>query len=147
MVIDTLENFGKYTSLNPLFKIVEEFIKGHDLGSHQPGIVKIDGDRLYANFSIAKGKSREKARIETHSTMIDIQIPTSCTETMGYTPRKNLPDSEYNTEKDISFYEGAAEQYIDVHPGMFAIFFPQDGHAPCISENESIKKVIFKVKA
>ncbi|MBR3398726.1 MAG: YhcH/YjgK/YiaL family protein, partial [Prevotella sp.] len=32
-------------------------------------------------------------------------------------------------------------------PGEFAIFFPQDGHAPCISQEEGIKKAIFKVKA
>jgi beta-galactosidase beta subunit len=28
-----------------------------------------------------------------------------------------------------------------------AIFFPQDGHAPCIIEKDEIKKAIFKVKA
>jgi beta-galactosidase beta subunit len=26
------------------------------------------------------------------------------------------------------------------------IFFPQDGHAPCISDKAEIKKAIFKVK-
>jgi len=28
-----------------------------------------------------------------------------------------------------------------------AIFFPQDGHAPCISSEPTIKKAIFKIKA
>ena len=37
--------------------------------------------------------------------------------------------------------------YITCHPGMFAVFFPQDGHAPCISFEPEIKKAIFKVKA
>jgi beta-galactosidase beta subunit len=30
---------------------------------------------------------------------------------------------------------------------QMAIFFPQDGHAPCISDAPEIKKAIFKVKA
>ena len=30
---------------------------------------------------------------------------------------------------------------------MMAIFFPQDGHAPCITGAPEIKKAIFKVKA
>ena len=78
--------------------------------------------------------------------MIDIQIPISSTEVMGYTPRNVLPVNDYDSEKDLTFYDGLADQYITVHPGMFAIFFPQDGHAPCISENPEIRKVIFKVE-
>ena len=54
--------------------------------------------------------------------------------------------SPYNAEKDITFFEGLAETYITVKPGMFAIFFPQDGHAPGITP-EGVKKVIVKVKA
>ena len=34
-----------------------------------------------------------------------------------------------------------------VQPGQFAIFFPQDGHMPCITDAPEIKKAIFKVKA
>jgi len=147
MIIDTLENLGKYSSLNPLFNKAIEFIKNNDLANHESGIVKIDGDDLFANFTIAKGKTKEEARLESHDLMIDIQIPVSVPETMGYTPRKDLPQAEYNAAKDISFYDGLAQQYVTVYPGMFAIFFPQDGHAPCVSDSEEIRKVIFKVKA
>ena len=49
-------------------------------------------------------------------------------------------------EKDITFFEGLAETYVTVKPGMFAIFFPQDGHAPGVTP-EGVKKVIVKVKA
>ena len=39
----------------------------------------------------------------------------------------------------------AADSYVTCLPGMFAIFFPQDGHAPCIAGVPEIKKAIFKV--
>ena len=147
MVIDTLENFGKYVSLNPLFAAVAEYMKDNDIFAQENGVVRLDGAGLFVNYTVAKGKTVNDARIETHNRMIDIQIPLSCPETMGYTPRKNLPEAEYNVEKDITFYKGEAEKYITINPGEFIIFFPEDGHAPCISDNPEIKKAIFKVKA
>ena len=67
---------------------------------------------------------------------------------MGYTAAKDCvpADAPYNVEKDITFFEGLAETYVAVKPGMFAIFFPQDGHAPGITP-DGVKKVIVKVKA
>ncbi len=147
MIVDRLENLGKYAAINPLFAKVVDYMKDHDIFAHEPGKVEIEGKDLFVNYAVAKGKTKEVARIESHDLMIDIQIPTSCAETMGYTPRVNLPEAEYNAEKDITFYPGLAEKYITINPGEFVIFFPQDGHAPCVSDEAEIVKVIFKVKA
>lgn len=147
MVIDTLDNLEKYASLNPLFTKAFEYLKSTDLKAQEPGKVVLQGSDLVVNISLAKGKTKEQAQLETHKKFIDIQIPLSCTETMGYTPANALPEGEYNEEKDITKFAGLSESYIDVKPGMFAIFFPQDGHAPCISSEETIKKVVVKVLA
>lgn len=147
MVIDTLENLEKYVSLNPLFNDVFDFLKSNDLNKLSEGKHLIKGTDLFVNIQVAKGKSCESALLETHKKMIDIQIPLSTSETYGYTPLKDLPEAEYNEEKDITKYEGAAATYVTCKPGEFAIFFPQDGHAPCISEQAEIKKAIFKVLA
>lgn len=158
MIIDKLENLEKYVSLNPLFADVVDFIKKNDkidfpcgnkavsLAAGDAGIVKIKGDELFANFNICKGKTKTDAKLETHNAMIDIQIPLNHPEIMGYTPREDLAEVPYNAEKDISFYEGEAQQYLTIQPGMFVIFFPQDGHAPAICEAEELHKIIFKVK-
>jgi YhcH/YjgK/YiaL family protein len=80
--------------------------------------------------------------------MIDIQIPITDAETYGYTARRELPPGEYNAEKDITKLPGlASDSYVTCRPGMFAVFFPQDGHAPCIAATPELKKAIFKVKA
>ena len=147
MVIDTLENLDKYVSLNPLFKDVLDFIKSNDLNSLEIGKHEIKGSDLFVNVQVAKGKTKEVAVLETHKKMIDIQIPLSAEETYGYTPLCDLPDVEYNNEKDITKYEGMADTYVTCKPGEFAIFFPQDGHAPCIAGVPEIKKAIFKVLA
>ena len=146
MIIDSLTNIEKYVSLNPLFQDVADYVRNNDLASMAEGKVIIKGEDLFANFVVTKGKTKEEAKLETHDKMIDIQIPISGAEIMGYTPRVDLNEQPYNSEKDITFYEGFAQQYVTVFPGMFAIFFPEDGHAPAIAETEHLKKVIFKVK-
>lgn len=146
MVIDTLDNFSQYVALNPLFEDVLQFLKSTDLNSLEPGKHPIKGADLFVNITTAKGRTPDEAVLETHQRMIDIQIPLDTTETYGYTPLCDLPEAAYNEEKDITKYEGMAESFIECQPGMFAIFFPSDGHAPCISMSPEIKKAIFKVK-
>ena len=147
MIIDTIENLSKYVSLNPLFADVVEFLKAHDLQTMEPGKYPIQNNELFLNLTIAKGRGPEKAVLETHINMIDIQIPISCAETFGYTPLCDLPAFDYNAEKDVTLYgDTKAQTYVTVEPMQMAIFFPQDGHAPCIADNPEIKKAIFKVR-
>ena len=148
MIIDTIDNLCKYAAINPLFADVVEFLKSHDLNTMEAGKYPIKDKDLFLNLTSAKGKTKEAAVLETHIEMIDIQIPISCAETFGYTPLCDLPDFEYNAEKDITKYgDTMAQTYVTVNPGQMAIFFPQDGHAPCISGEAEIKKAIFKVKS
>lgn len=146
MIIDTIDKLAYYASVNPLFADVVEFVKNNDLNAMEEGKYEIKGADLFVNITTAKAKTKEEAALETHRKMIDIQIPLSAEETYGYTPLCDLPDLEYNEVKDIIKYEGLAQTYVTCKPGQMAIFFPQDGHAPCISA-EPVKKAIFKIKA
>ena len=148
MVIDRLENIEKYASLNPLFAEAIKFLKSHDLQAMEIGKTELQGKDLFINIAQTNPKTKEQAKLETHKDYIDIQIPLSGTEIMGYTAAEDCTpaDALYNAEKDITFFEGLADSYIAVKPGMFAIFFPQDGHAPGITP-AGVKKVIVKVKA
>ena len=147
MIIDTLDNLGKYVGLNPLFADVVTFLENNDLNTLEAGKHLIKDKDLFVNITTAKGRAKEAATLETHINMIDIQIPLDAKETFGYTPICDLPDFEYNAEKDITKYgDTQAQTYVTCKPGQMAIFFPQDGHAPCISESAEIKKAIFKVK-
>ena len=145
MVVDKLENLEKYVSLNPLFAQAVEFLKSTDLDAHEIGKITLKEGELMVNFSQTRPKTKEEAKLETHNQFIDIQIPLSGVEVMGYTPRTDLPEEEYNAEKDITFYKGLAKDYLTITPGMFASFFPQDGHAPGVT-SDGVKKVIVKVR-
>lgn len=147
MIIDTLENLEKYVSLNPLFKEVIDFLKENELGSLEPGKHFIKEKDVFVNVQMAKGKTKEETVMEYHKEYIDIQIPLSAEETFGYIPTCALPEAEFNVEKDIAKVPNVPGQsYVTCSPNMFAMFFPQDGHAPCISKEAELKKAIFKVK-
>ena len=145
MIIDKLENLGMYASVNPLFAQAIEFLKSTDLNAHELGKVVLKEGELFVNFAAARPKTKDDAKIETHNNFIDIQIPLTGTELMGYMPRTDLAEAEYNAEKDVTFYPDHATDYLTVKPGMFAIFFPEDAHAPGVTEVE-LKKVIVKVR-
>ena len=146
MIIDTLDNLEKYAAINPLFPKVVEFLKANDLSKMADGKYEIEGKDLFVNITTTKSKTPDEAVIETHDKMIDIQIPINMEETYGYSPVKGLPEVEFDVENDIAKVPGCTSQfYLKVKPGQFVMFFPQDGHAPCIGEGE-IHKAIFKVK-
>ncbi len=69
---------------------------------------------------------------------------------MGYGPGTGVGGrTEARTEKDIYFYDNAAEGIkLTVKKGMFAIFMPQDGHKPgcMLTVPEPIRKAVVKVR-
>ena len=118
MVVDTLDNLEKYVSLNPLFEEVVKFIKENDLNKLEAGKHFIKDKDLFVNITTAHGKTADEAVFETHKNMLDIQIPLDNNETYGYLPLADLPEAEYNAEKDVTKYPGAkAETYVNCKTG------------------------------
>lgn len=145
MVIDNLKNMRDYESLHPLFAKAFDYIEHTDLSALEPGkIVLIEGE-LFVNVFQWGAKTKEEAKLETHNEYIDIQVPITGVEVMGYTQRCDLPEAEYDAAVDMTLYDGMATDYITVKPGMFTLFFPEDGHAPGITPT-GLKKIIIKVK-
>lgn len=146
MITASLKDFHRYINLHPQFKKVEEFLKTYNFG--KPGErVYIDGDKLFAIPALDKAKLKENAPLEAHNRYIDIQVCLEGNETMGWRDRSDCksPKAPFDSEKDIIFYHDKPLSYFDVPAGSFAIFFPEDCHAPLIGEGE-IRKIIFKVE-
>ena len=146
MIYDHLNNCALYESMHPLFKKAFDYLKSHDLSSAAPGKIVLDEDKLYINVQEPKGKTMEEARLELHQKYIDIQVILQGKETMGWKAADQCKEFQapYNVEKDIVFFSDKPTQYVTLEPGNFAIFFPGDGHAPCIGD-AFIKKAIVKV--
>ena len=147
MLIDEIKNLKSYIALNPLFKDVVDFLEKNDISAFSTGKHEIHGNDLFVNIEQTKGKTLDEAVLEYHRKMIDIQIPLNVAETYGYSPVSQLPQVEFDEKNDIAKTPSAkCQTFVTVKPGQFVIFFPQDGHAPCIADGD-IHKAIFKVKA
>ncbi len=146
MLLDSLKNAASTFALNPLFKQAFDYIQNNDLSKMEPGKILLDGDKLYLSIMEIEGKTPEAAKMESHRKYIDIQVVISGVETMGWTPIEHCTNAidPYNAEKDLQFFTDQPNTYLTVHPGEFAIFFPEDGHAPGIG-NDPIKKAVLKV--
>jgi YhcH/YjgK/YiaL family protein len=149
MVIDTLQNTSKYTALHPLFAKAFDYINKTDLVTIEVGKYEIDGENLKAIVSDKKGMTAEEstAKFECHNKYIDIQVCIIGDEQMGWKPREKcrIENSGYNAEKDVQLYSDTPDMFFRLTDGQFAIFFPEDVHAPMIGEGQ-IKKLVIKVK-
>lgn len=149
MIVDTLQNAPKYFSVHRLFANAFAYINKTDLNNVEPGNYEIDGNSLKAIISNKKGKAAAESisKFECHNKYIDIQLCISGNETIGWKPREkcSIENGNYNEEKDVQLYSDTPDMYFQLTDGQFAIFFPEDVHAPMIGEDE-IKKLVIKVK-
>lgn len=147
MILDTLQNGMKYTSVHPRFRKAFEYLLNNDLAALPSGKVELEGSDLVVNIVDITGKTEADARMETHRNFIDIQVPVGQTETMGWKATEKLckPTQEYDAVKDLTFYADKATSMLDVQAHEFAVFFPEDGHQPGIAEG-TYRKIIVKVR-
>jgi YhcH/YjgK/YiaL family protein len=149
MIIDQLENADNYFSVHHLFSKAFAYIKSQNLDSIQPGNYEIENDQLRAIISDKPGKTLEESvtKFESHNKHIDIQLCINGKEKIGWKPRQSCsqPKGEYDDTKDVLFYKDAPDMYFELTNLQFAIFFPEDVHAPMIGDGD-IKKMVVKVK-
>ena len=149
MIIDTLQNAGKYFSVHPLFQQAFEYISKTDLNAIEMGKYEIDSDKLKAIYSNKNGitAAESTAKFECHNKHIDIQVCINGEEDFGWKPREKclLPNGDYNAEKDVQLYHDAPDMFFRLTNGQFVILFPEDVHAPMIG-TAAIKKLVIKAK-
>ena len=149
MIIDTLDNAAKYYSVHPLFEAAFAYLNSADLENTEGGTYVIDGDNLKVIFSNKQGMTVEQstAKFECHNKHIDIQLCINGLETFGWKPRAKCtqPKGDYNPDKDVLFFNDAPDMFFQLTNYQFVILFPEDVHAPMISDS-TVKKLVIKVK-
>jgi YhcH/YjgK/YiaL family protein len=147
MIKDHINNAHRYDDLHPNFRSVLEILQSLNLDALQPGHIELDGKYVYININETNTKKKEEANLESHRQYIDIQMPLTGTETFGVKPTQGClsPIGDFDTERDIIFYEDMPNEYITLSKGEFIIFFPEDAHAPCIDTIDNHLKLIVKI--
>ena len=146
MILDSLENSNRIECIHPLFKQAFDYVKSTDFSKMEDGKYDIADAGFTVSIASLFGKEKSEAAIETHKKFIDIQFPLLGVEKIGWKPGDQLLEESvpYNEEQDIAFYIDKPTAYTKIYPGQFAIYFPEDGHAPGIGQG-NIRKVVIKI--
>jgi YhcH/YjgK/YiaL family protein len=144
MILDALQHVGRYASLHPGFGRAFEFLRRTDLASLPSGRHPIDGERLFASLDRTTGRGRDRARLEVHRRYIDVQFTIDGNEEIGWLPLGACarPASPFDENKDVGFFEDRPRSWLHLPPGCFAIFFPEDAHAPLAASGELSKAIV-----
>ena len=155
MILGNLNKLGELNYLAPKLKETLIYLRENELKNEKLGRIELDGDRLFINIEENEMAPREERRPEAHKKYLDIQLVLDGEESIGVAVDSREDNilgisEEYSEERDIVFYKGVEkENMINLFPGDFAIFFPEDIHRPrCMVDGVPgrAKKAIVKMK-
>ena len=147
MILDSIKNAATYYALSPRIKQAFDWLAESDIDTLEAGRHDIDGDNLFVNVQQVVLKPRCEAALEVHNRYIDIQVMFGGVEEYGWRERHSCtqPAGEFSEERDVQFFNDTPQIFYALNEGQFAIFFPEDAHAPMLGEGE-VKKLIFKIQ-
>ncbi|MGO4110388.1 YhcH/YjgK/YiaL family protein [Paenibacillus sp. YAF4_2] len=112
------------------------------------GRVELRGDQLYINFMSFDTKRQEEQMAEKHEQYLDIHYLIEGYEQIGWSPLQEgiIPSQSYDEADDYALYAPQSDELIlNVRPGMYIVFFPNDIHRPGMGNGVPIKKAVIKI--
>lgn len=148
MVYDKIDNIELYKGLSDDIYEGLKYLKELNADT-APGTYEIS-PRVKAIVSEYETKPVNENGYEAHKEYIDIQYLLKGSEKNCCLPIEKLKETKpYKEEIDAAFYKAdAPPQELVLGDGYFAIYYPHDGHMPCLSIDTptKVKKVVVKVK-
>ena len=141
MIIDNINNCKNYFALHPKFAAAFKFLQ--ELDGTQHGTIELDGKNLYVMINEVEPVGQLAAKFEVHQKYIDIQYIVSGSDNVGWADAAdNVPITDYDDENDYQLLEAQACNWFKLTPGYFAIFYPEDAHAPLAGDELMVKAVV-----
>ena len=148
MVYDKIDNIETYKGLSDDIYEGLKFLK-NTTPELACGVHEIN-PRVKAIVSEYETKSVNENGYEAHRKFIDIQYLLKGKEKNCCLPIERLSETKpYKEEIDAAFYDAEIpSQELMLGDGFFAIYWPQDGHMPCliVDVSEKVKKVVVKIE-
>ena len=147
MIAARFDEHARYAPLHPLFNRAFAWLAAADLAVLGPGRHDIDDDRLFVLVDVAEGRGQAGARLEVHRQHIDIQLTLEGVERIGWRPLAECRDltEPYDPERDVAFYGDRPETWLVLPQAHFAIFLPDDAHAPLAGDG-LVRKAVVKIR-
>ena len=147
MEIGKLDNIERVSLHHPGLKLLFDFVKGKDFRKLPQGKIVVDGENVFVMNNEMPGVAENEQPLEMHRKYIDVHILLEGKEKIGWKPLEEISHyiKEYSESDDCALSDDKARFYVELHPGEFCIVYPEDPHAPAISDG-LIRKLIGKVK-
>lgn len=133
---------------NSIWQLAIEWIK-QQAHKSRCDIFELRGRDMFVNVHGYDTMQDHLCKFESHRRYVDLQYCISGGEKVEWMPTEDLEaDGSYDEENDVQFYNTEKKgNMISFTPGMFGIFYPEDGHRPKISDeiNTNIKKLVVKI--
>ena len=150
MILDHIDSALLYGGLGERIAAGLALLTDDRVRHAAPGKYEVQGCDLYFVVMDYHTKPLTEAKPEVHHKYMDIQCVLDGTEHIGYSPLNGLIlDTPYNSENDCAFYKASTSQtLLKLKEGLFAIFWPNEPHSPCICIDtpKPVRKVVIKVK-
>lgn len=128
MIIDSIDNWGKYISVHKDFEKVFSFLR--DLKEGTAGTTVLEKENVWVNVVEVQEQQGHAKVFEAHRQFLDIHYIVSGEVKFGYSNIDRLKTKEpYNVATDCEFLEGYANA-VHLKKGDFMIAFPEDAHIP-----------------
>lgn len=149
MIYDKIENMGLYFNGVKNFDKVENAYKEFCENPIQNGRLDIDGDNVWCNVASYTLDGDAELKYEAHRAYADVQVMFEGEENFAWA---NIDEctvtQDFEDGGDAAFMTSENGQLFSLKNGYFAVFFPQDAHAPCRKSpnSDTAHKLVFKVK-
>ncbi len=147
MIIAKTCDAHRYEALHPLLKPLFDYVASHDLLHAPAGRITLQGDDLFINVNDSTLVSRQEQKLEVHRRYMDVHLPLSGPEEIGWRHLSTLGESEapFDEDNDFALYRAESEKWFTLCPGEFCIVFPEDAHAPIVGQGK-VRKLVAKVR-
>ena len=146
MILDCLDNIEAYRGIDPNIYEGLELLRTA-VTSLPEGRYSTENEALYYMIQ-AYDTKLENNTPEVHIKYADIQFIISGQEMIGIGDISEMTSLEEHPDRDLYLYQGSMD-YITLSAGKFAVFWPQEPHAPAIAVNgqpETCRKCVVKVR-
>lgn len=143
-IYGTIETCAAQLGDRPRFQTALTFLRGVLDGQHEAAStlraleagkverLDLDGDDVYALLQYPRTRARADQLAEAHRAYADVQAVIDGDEILEVMPLDDLePTMEFDPARDVRLYRmPAAGSKLIMRPGLAAILFPEDAHAP-----------------
>ena len=147
MIVDTLQNIGRYRGLHPNLDTAIRWLADHDITALPNGRTGVDGDRVFIHVMDADLRPAGGAAFEAHRRYADLQIDLTGGEHWGWADDA-APEGDFAPEKDFGLLTGSEQAGGVLGGGRFVLFLPGEPHKPsCIQDNcTHLRKAVVKIE-